>query len=98
MQLTTSETPIVHPDDLNRPRCDLLTGGDPDRCLAQGSGEWVIGSTSPRKRIVLCEDHRLSLEEQMRSHPLEDWVPFLPSETRVRIAYMLERVAAGVFG
>ena len=94
---TTPETP-VHPDDLNRPRCDSLEVPEPQtRCLAQGAGSWRVGLGSRPRDVVLCEDHRLSLEEQVRG-PLEPWVPFHPPHVQARTAYMLERMAAGAFG
>ena len=93
MRLTTSETPIIHPDDLNRPRCDM--GRGPDRCVAQGSGEWTP-SGSPRA-YTLCEPHRLELEEQLH-RDLESWVPFHPSHVQARTAAMLERMAVGYYG
>ena len=95
MRLTTSETPIVEPDDLNRPRCDSLE--HETRCRAQGSGVWRIGPEARPRDVVLCEEHRLDLEEQMHG-PLEPWQPFIPDATQARIAYMLERVGAGAFG
>lgn len=93
MRLTTSEPPIVHPDDLNRPRCDR--GRGPDRCRAQGSGSFAAPGRD--RRIVLCEEHRLELEEQL-GRELVDWQPDHPSHVQARTAAMLERMAVGYYG
>lgn len=80
------------PDDVNAPRCEaMMLGG---RCRSQGAGEWTLGQTE--RRVVLCDDHRLSFEEQMR-RPL-DWHPFIPDDVRERIADRVRRMAARYFG
>ena len=82
---------------MNEPRCESMSRPDGGQCRNQAAGHWPIQGT---KRVIpLCDDCRLSLDEQGKGRTIvEPWEPLHPDPVQSAIARRLELMRQGAFG
>lgn len=94
--MTDNAAATVSPEAVNEPRCDHLDADK--RCRNQGAGRWVVSASYPRRVFVLCEAHKLDLEEQGARISGPAWEPLIPNPVQAVIIDRLARMATGYYG